>query len=78
MSFVNEWFKHFSKFEFMPLCSYDVWISMDWLTTHPTILDYYNKTYTCTHEEGNTIIVKGIHRPIYLRHRYNLTIKEVF
>ena len=62
----------------IPLSSYNVLIGMEWLTTHQAILDCYNKTCTCLYVEGNKVTIKGIYRPIYLRHRYNLTIKEVF
>ena len=49
------------------LGSYDVLISMDWLTTHQAILDCFNKTYACLDEEGNIVTIKGIHKPISLR-----------
>ena len=60
----------------IPLGSYDVLISMDWLTTYWAILDCYNKNYTCLGEEGNIVIVKGIHRPISLIYSTTLQLKK--
>ena len=60
------------------LDSYDVLIGMYGLTTHRAILDCYNKTYTCLDEEGNKVIVKGIHKPIYLRNVTTLQLKKCF
>jgi hypothetical protein len=31
----------------LPLGSYDLLIGMDWLATHKTKLEYYNKTLEC-------------------------------
>ena len=44
----------------LPLGSYDVLIGMDWLESHRVKLDYYNKTFECTDEEGNSVVVKGV------------------
>ena len=57
---------------------YDVLISMDWLTTYWAILDCYNKTCTCLDEEGNIITIRGIHKPISLRHVTTLQLKKCF
>ena len=50
-----------------PLGSYDVLIGMDWLEAHKVKLDYYNKAFECLDEEGNSRIVKGIPKVIYVR-----------
>ena len=51
----------------LPLGSYDVLIGMDWLEAHRAKLDYYNKTFECTYEEGNLVVVKGILKVISVR-----------
>ena len=51
----------------LPLVSYDVLIGMDWLEAHRVKLDCYNKTFECTDEEGNPVIVKGIPKVISVR-----------
>ena len=51
----------------LPLGSYDVLIGMDWLEAHRVKLDCYNKTFECTDEEGNTVVVKGIPKVILVR-----------
>ena len=51
----------------LPLGSYDVLIGMDWLEAHRVKLDYYNKNFECTDEEGNPVVVKGIPKVILVR-----------
>ena len=51
----------------LPLGSYDVLIGMDWLEAHQVKLDCYNKTFECTDEEGNPVVVKGIPKVISVR-----------
>ena len=51
----------------LPLGSYDVLIGMDLLEAHRVKLDCYNKTFECTNEEGNPIVVKGIPKVISVR-----------
>ena len=48
----------------LPLGSYDVLIGMDWLESHRSILDYYNKNFECLNEEGKLKVVKGIPKEI--------------
>ena len=52
----------------IPLCSYDILIGMDWLEMHIVKLDCYNKTFECIDEEGNTRVLKGIPKIIYITH----------
>ena len=40
---------------------------MDWLEAHRVKLDCYNKTFECTDEEGNPVVVKGIPKVISVR-----------
>ena len=56
--------------------SYDVLIGIYWLDAHHTILYFHNKTYTCLDEEGNQVTIKGIPRPISLRHIIALQLKK--
>ena len=51
----------------LPLGCYDVLIGMDWLEAHRVKLDYYNKNFECTDEEGNPVVVKGILKVISVR-----------
>jgi hypothetical protein len=47
----------------LPLGSYDLLIGMDWLASHKTKLDCYNKTLECEDEEGRKITLQGIQNP---------------
>jgi hypothetical protein len=51
----------------LPLGSYDYLIGMDWLDQHHAILDYCNKAFTCSYEEGNPRKVHGIPREVIVR-----------
>ena len=53
----------------LPLGSCDLLIRMDWLEEHKVVLNYFDKTFTCTDDNGNNIKVKGIPRKV--------TIKEI-
>ena len=39
----------------LPLGSYDLLVSMDWLATHKAKLDCYHKTLECVNKEGQRI-----------------------
>ena len=58
------------------LGSYDVLIGMDWLEAHRVKLDYYNKTFECTDEEGNPLVVKGIPKVILVRQVSTMQLKK--
>ena len=60
----------------LPLGSYDVLIGMDWLEAHKVKLDWYNKTFECTDEEGNPIVVKGIPKVILVRQVSAMQLKK--
>ena len=53
----------------LPLISYDLLIGMDWLEKHRVMLNYYDQTFTCLYDKGDTTLVKGIPR--------NVTILEI-
>jgi hypothetical protein len=48
----------------LPLGSYDVLIGMDGLEKFKVVLDCYNKSFTCVHERGSIINIKGLSRPV--------------
>ena len=54
----------------LPLGSYDLLIGMDWLEKHRVMPNYYDKTFTCMDDNGNTINVKGIPRKVTIRDTY--------
>ena len=60
----------------LPLGSYDVLIGMDWLEAHRVKLDCYNKTFECTYEEGNPVVVKGIPKVISVRQVSAMQLKK--
>ena len=62
----------------LPLGSYDVLIVMDWLEAHRVNLDYYNKAFECLDEEGNSRIVKGIPKVIYVRQVSAMQLKKFY
>jgi hypothetical protein len=60
------------------LGSYDFLIVMDCLEKHRVVLDSYNKAFTCLDKEGNSRMVQGIPRPIYVREISTLQLKISF
>ena len=62
----------------LPLGSYDVLIEMVWLEAHRVKLDCYNKTFECTYEEGNPIVVKGIPKVISIRWISAMQLKKFY
>ena len=55
------------KFNVLPLESSDILIGMDWLEQHRVVLNYFDKTFTCVNNEGETVTVTRIHRKIAIR-----------
>jgi hypothetical protein len=51
----------------LPIGSYDLLISMDWLAAHKTKLDCYSKTLEFENEEGRRITLQGIQNPVLVR-----------
>ena len=60
-------FKNQVKLNVLPLGSYVVLIGMDWQEKTRVVLNFFEKTFTCLEEKGETIIVKGMPRKVYVR-----------
>ena len=60
----------------MPLGSYQILIGMDWLEPHRINLDYYNNTFECMDEEGNSRVVRGILKVISVRQISAMQLKK--
>jgi hypothetical protein len=50
-------------------------IGMDWLVSHKSKLDYYNKTLECGDEEGKKRILQGIQNLVSMRQISSLQVK---
>ena len=64
---VMDHFETVIKLNVLPLGSYDLLISMDWLEQHRVILNCYDKTFTCLNNDGKPVSVKGIPRKTTIR-----------
>ena len=60
----------------IPLGSYDFLIGMDQMEAHRVKLECYNKTFECTDEEGNPVVVKGIPKVISVRQVLAMQLKK--
>jgi hypothetical protein len=60
----------------LPLESYDLLVSMDWLVSHKTKLDCYNKTLECEDEEGRNVTLQGIQNHVSMRQILALQVKK--
>ena len=60
----------------LPLGSYDLLIGMDWIEEHKVVLNYFDKTFTCTDDGGNNLKVKGIPKKVTIRKTSTLQIKR--
>ena len=60
---MNDFITH-AYLNIFPLGSYYLLIGMDWLEKHKVMLNYFDKTFTCINDAGNTIKVKGIPRKV--------------
>jgi hypothetical protein len=60
----------------LPLGSHDLLIGMDWLASHKTQLDYYNKTLECEDEEGRKVTLQGILNLVLVRKISALQVKK--
>ena len=65
------------KLNVLPLGFYYMLIGMDWLEQHRVVLNYFDKTFTCINNDGETINVKGIPRKTAIRHISVLQLKTV-
>ena len=59
-----------------PLGSYDMLIEMDCLEKYKVMLNCFDKIFTCTHVNGNTVKVKGIPRKVTIREIFALQMKR--
>ena len=74
---IMDQFETVIKLNVLPLGSYDLLISIDWLEQHRVILNCYDKTFTCINNDGKPITVKGIHRKTTIRKISALQLKRV-
>jgi hypothetical protein len=49
---------------------------MDWLASHKTKLDCYNKTLECENEEGRNVTLQGIQKHVSVRQISTLQVKK--
>ena len=70
-------FETFVKLKVLPLGSYDMLIGMDQLEQHRVVLNYFDKTFTCVNNGGETVNVRGIPRKIAIRQIFSLQLKKV-
>ena len=70
-------FETYVKINVLPLGSYDMLIGMDWLEQHKVVLNYFDKTFTCINNDGETVNVKGIARKTVARQIFDLQLKRV-
>jgi hypothetical protein len=60
----------------LPLGYYDILLGMYWLYAHKEKLNCYEKTIECKDEEGSTIILQVIQKPVSVRHISTLHLKK--
>ena len=63
---MNDFLTHVNVY-IPPLGSYDLLIRMDWLEEHKFVLIFFDKSFTCTDDNGNNIKFKGIPRKVTIR-----------
>ena len=54
----------------LPLGSYVILISMDWLKQHHVMLDFLHKSILCTYRQGNQVKIQGIPKKVSVRLEY--------
>ena len=64
------------KLNVLHLGSYDVLIAMDWLEKQRVVLNFFEKIFTCLDEKGETVILKGIPRNVFVRQISSLQMKK--
>ena len=69
-------FKTQVKLNVLPLGSSDVLIGMDQLEKHIVLLNLFEKTFTLLDGKGQTNIVKGISKNIFVRQISSLQMKK--
>ena len=63
---MNDFITHVNV-NIFPLGSYDLLIGMDWIEGHKVVLNSFDKTFTCTDNNGDNIKVKGVPRKVTIR-----------
>ena len=71
---MNDFIMH-ADLNIIPLGFYDLLIWMNSLEKHRVMLNYFDKTFTCIDDTGNTIKVKGIPRKVTIREISSLQMK---
>ena len=71
---MNDFITH-ADLDILPLGSYDMLIRMDSLEKHKVMLNCFNKTFTCTNDNGNNVKVKRIPRKAIIRETSALQMK---
>ena len=51
-------------------------IGMDWLEKHRVVLNYFDKTFTCVNNEGETVTITRIPRKTTIRQIFALQLKR--
>jgi hypothetical protein len=74
--FIMNGFPTQENLNILPLGSYDLLIGMDWLDTHKTEMDCYNKTLECDNEEGRNVTLQGIQNNVLVRQISTLQVKK--
>ena len=64
------------KLNGLPLGSYDILISMDWMEKYQVILNWFHKTFTCLNDRGEMIIVIDIPTKFFVRQISALQMKK--
>ena len=60
----------------LPLGSYDILISMDWLEQHHVMLDFLHKSILCTYSQGNQVKIQGVPKKVLVRQISSLQEKK--
>ena len=71
---MNDFIMH-ADLNIIPLGFYDLLIWMDSLEKHKVMLNCFDKTFTCIHDTGNIIKIKGIPRKVTIKYMSTLQMK---
>ena len=63
--------------DILPLGSYDILITMDWLEQHHVMLDCLHKSILYTESQGNQVNIQGIPNKVQCKTNIFLTSKEM-
>ena len=62
----------------LPLVSYDILISMDWLEQHNVMLDFLHNSMFCTDSQGNQVKIQGLPKKVSTRNISSVQAKKLF